>query len=142
MPLLQPFPSKCRCSFTAAFLACCAATGLLVLALRRLYVMVLLSGRANPSHLRALNKIMSAFAETQVEVEAAEPKRQEEEAQLYKRKARTYGSTIDEQAQEHDALRAVFPDFAGRFRGSRGACEGSTNRWRVSHGRRERHGWH
>ena len=116
MPLLQPFPSK---SVDAASQPpswrVAQQTGLLVLALRRLYVMVLLSGRANPSHLRALNKIMSAFAETQVEVEAAEAKRQEEEAQLYKHKARTYGSTIDEQAQEHDALRALFPDFADDF---------------------------
>ena len=46
--------------------------GMLVLALRRLYVMVLLNGQARPAHLRALNSIMGAFARTQVEVEAAE----------------------------------------------------------------------
>ena len=90
-------------------------TGLLVLALRRLYVMVLLSGQPRRVHLDALNRIMAAFARTQVEVEAAEAKRQQEEAALYKTKTREYGSNIDEQAREYDALRALFPDYADEF---------------------------
>ena len=121
--LLQPLPSQITSAlcvsggsaFRAQRWRVSQQTNLLVLALRRLYVMVLLSGQAQPAHLRALNRIMAAFAQTQVEVEAAEARRLEEAAQLYKHKTQEYGSSVDRQEQEYNALRELFPDYAEDF---------------------------
>ena len=86
------------------------------LALQRLYVMVLLTGSTHVHHVHALSRIMGAFAKTQVGVEAAEQRRQEEEASLYKHRARNYGSAgVDNQQEEAASLQKLFPDFAEDF---------------------------
>ena len=87
-----------------------------MLALRRLYVMVLLSGNARPSHLKALNGIMAAFARMQVEVEAAERRRLAAAQELYKHKAQEHGTTVDAQAEEIEALKSLFPDYEDDFK--------------------------
>ena len=91
-------------------------TSLAVLALRRLYVMVLLDGSTRRQHVHMLSRIMSAFVQTQVDVEAAEAERLEKEASLYKHKARDCGSAGgDVVKEEAAALKALFPDFAEEF---------------------------
>jgi len=93
-----------------------AHTSMLALALRRLYVSVLLQGGAAPGHLLSLNQIVGGFVKTHVEAEAADRQRQEAEAELYARKTRDYGvAATDGLAEEAAALRELFPDFKEEF---------------------------
>ena len=122
--LLQPLPSSLVAAPSGADTAGDASrlrlqrwrvsqqTNLLVLALRRLYVMVLLSGNARPSHLKALNGIMAAFARMQVEVEAAEARRLAA-AQEPKHKAQSM-ATVD--ASRGDRGAQPLPDYEHDFK--------------------------
>ena len=136
VPLLQPLPAaipSCiavghnetrSCKLQAQHWRVSQQSSLLVLAVRRLYVVVLLGGQARRLHLDALNRIMSVFAQTQVEVEAAEARRQAEAAQLFKHKVSAFGSTIDESAQE---VRTLVPPADNHRLEMTNACPVSPN---------------
>ena len=87
---------------------------LLILALRRLYVMVLLCGRPHLRHVSALSHIMLSFVQAITGIENAGRTCHEEDLLLYTYKSKACGQKVEE-TEALPVFRQLFPDFSSAF---------------------------